>query len=411
MFKFLSAASFFNLLLRGLSMGAKFLLSIYIIKFLGIKELGVFGVFQSTVTILLIIVGLDFYSFNTRKIIEHPSLLSDYIRNQAVLHLVTYCIILPFTVIIFYQDIIAFKYLRYFFFILVFEHLSQEMFRLLVALRRSIIANIVFFIRTGIWVFILVCLGYLSPSYNTLELVFKFWLSGSILSLLIGVIYLQKEYALKWFGKIDLELIKNGVTIAFPFFLGSICYKIIEFSGRYFIDFWFSKEEVGVYTFFSGIANTLFVALYSSFIIIEAPKLIKSKTEGYEAFQTKLKFFKKGVIRIALLLLVLANIAIYPLLIFLDKQKLFDSIEVFWIMSVSITMWSFSYVYHYALYTYHFDKRILIATLVACIANIGLSFILIPRFLLVGAALAHLLSFLLVYAVKYFLWNKTQKEI
>ena len=65
-----------NLALRGITLGSKFLLSIYLVKFLSLEANGEYGIFVATISMLTYVLGLDFYSFNNREILQENSLES-----------------------------------------------------------------------------------------------------------------------------------------------------------------------------------------------------------------------------------------------------------------------------------------------------------------------------------------------
>ena len=85
-----------NLALRGITLGSKFLLSIYLVKFLSLEANGEYGIFVATISMLTYVLGLDFYSFNNREILQEKSSESGKkIKNQFVLFTLVYLIILP----------------------------------------------------------------------------------------------------------------------------------------------------------------------------------------------------------------------------------------------------------------------------------------------------------------------------
>ena len=220
-----------NLFLRGATILLKFLLSILVIKKLNIEEYGVFGLFQSTVIISTFILGFDFYNFTSREILkENAKPFSYYFMNQIAFHLFVYIFIIPLTYFVFISAVIDSNYLWLFVLILIPEHLSQELYRLLIILNKSVAATTILFLRSGGWVLLLYLLWtqkILTVNVNSILLL---WLFGAILSVLFGFKFVK----LKKINKIDFKWMLKGIKIAFPFFIGTILYKIIEFSGNCF---------------------------------------------------------------------------------------------------------------------------------------------------------------------------------
>lgn len=398
----------FNILLRGLTILLKFALSIIVIKKLSIEDYGVFGLFQSSVVILTFIIGFDFYTFSSREMLKkNEKQFNYYFGNQLAFYLIAYVLVIPLTFFIFNLGIIDSDYATLFILILISEHLSQELYRVLILLNKTVIATLVLFFRSGFWIAAL----YLFWNQNLLDVkiksIFILWLFGAVLSVVIGFRFVKIERL----RKIDFKWIAVGIKVAFPFFVGTILYKIIEFSGRYFLNFYYAEEEVGVYTFFSGIANILFVFVQTIVIIELYPKLIQSKEIDTKAFFTILNEFKKQIKQYTVVGFVLSIICIYPLLWFLDKTVLFDSILSYIILLLSNLIFCFSFISHYALYTYKKDIDILKATVLSFIFNILLSFILIPTFGILGAALSQLSAFLILLIAKSNFWKKHKLKL
>ena len=81
--------------------------------------------------------------------------------------------------------------------------------------------------------------------------------------------YLKRDYDFKDLTEaINWDWIKNGVKVSIPFFIGTLAYKVIEFSDRYMIDYYMTKADVGVYVFFGGIANTVNIVVFTLVIMI-----------------------------------------------------------------------------------------------------------------------------------------------
>ena len=81
-------------------------------------------------------------------------------------------------------------------------------------------------------------------SFNV-NILLSFWLYASIVALIIGISILSKKYKID-LSVIDKKTIINSYKFALIFFIGTVAYKIVEFSDRYFIDYYLNKESVGV---------------------------------------------------------------------------------------------------------------------------------------------------------------------
>ena len=129
--KFISE-SFINIVLRGVTLLSKFIFIFLLGKFAEDEYfLGEYGIITTSISLIIYLVGFDYYVFNTREILKSKESIIDKIRNQFFFHLIAYSFVLPLTLtIIFYFDFIDIKYFLIVFLLIISEHLGQELFRL-----------------------------------------------------------------------------------------------------------------------------------------------------------------------------------------------------------------------------------------------------------------------------------------
>jgi O-antigen/teichoic acid export membrane protein len=401
----LFSSSIINLGLRGFSMLAKFLLVIYIGKYLSVDDLGEYGLFVTTITIAIYFLGLDFYTYNTREILaKEKDKRLPLIRDQFIFHLVVYVVVLPLLLSVFAMGIIEIQYIIYFYLILVFEHLSQELYRLYTTLQKPIFANILLFLRTGLWVYAVIALWYLKvPNTQNLESIWYAWSVGSFISIIVGILYIKKEYNFKDLTqKIDWLWIKNGVKISIPFFIGTLAYKVIEFSDRYMIDYYMTKADVGIYTFFGGIANVVNIVVFTLVIMIYYPILVEQYQNNHiKEFSKNLKVFTIKTISLSIATALLIGLLISPVLNFIGKIEFQNNLNLLWLLLLANIVLNISFVPHYVLYAKGKDIIIRNVTLIGAGMNIVLNLILIKYYGINGAAIATLISFIVILTIKY----------
>ena len=395
--------SILNLGLRGLSMGARFLLILYLGKFFSLDDLGFYGIFFSTVTLSFFLLGLDFYGYSNRETLyarveDRLSVL----RAQLIFYLVTYAVFLLPLSLIFFYDVLPFEYIVFFYVILILEHLSQELYRIFTMLSYPIFANWLLFLRSGIWVYLII-LGWTILPNNTysMSVILWGWAIGAGVSVIIGFIkifQLHKGYELK---SMDLKWFIDGIKISALYFSSTIALKIIEFSSRYMLEYWGSLREVGIFTFYNQIANMINVVIFTLFIMVVYPKLVLLVNQNNirELLQVKRNMMNKILIYSSSLAILLI-IIIKPILYLINKSDFFDEINTFYILILSNIILNVSLVYHYVLYAFRKDFSLFISTAIGAAANILLNIILIQGFGLIGAAVAALLSYIILALLK-----------
>lgn len=397
-----SIKNLLNLGSRGFSMGARFLLILYLGKYFDVEELGTFGILSTSIILAYLLVGLDFYAFATREIIENKN-KANAIFNQLVFYILAYVAFLPIIIyILFGNDVLEETFIIPFLLLLFNEHLGQEFFRLFTALQKPLTANIILFFRTGSW--ILVFLGFhylnvLSEEQVNLFNLLLFWLAGSAFSNVISIVIVYKQF--QWNDiTISFSWIKSGIKVSLWFFAATVAYKIIEYSNRYIIDFYHGKEEVGYYTFFNQIASLINIVVFTLIIMQLYPELVMLAKKDKKAFQIKYQNFYRNIFTWSIISSAAASLLIYPILIYLDKQVYFDNIAVFWWLILSNILLNLSFAPHYALYAIQKDKQLFYSTLTGSVINLLANFILIPFYGASGAAAGMAIGFLFVYILK-----------
>ena len=398
-----------NLVLRGITLGSKFLLSIYLVKFLSLEANGEYGIFVATISMLTYVLGLDFYSFNNREILqENSSESGKKIKNQFFLFTIVYLIVLPLLYVLGLFDFIGEKYVFLFYLILIFDHISIELYRLLVVFSKPIQANMNLFLRTGIWILVLIFAWHNDfEELKNLKSVFNFWMIGSFLSVAYSIFSLSTTgISIPWREKIETKWILAGLKIATPFFIATLSYKTIQFADRYMVEFYLGTKQTGVYYFFSNISMLIETFVQTTVVMIYSPQLIASLKKD-KPFQINIfKTFSKEIVIYSVLAVVSVCAIIYPLLYIVEKTELFLSISVFFVMVTTRFIFNISLIYHFKLYVAKKDRIIMTSTLVAVLFNISLNFILIPYYGLIGGALATLVSILIMMGFKLFYAKK-----
>ena len=407
MIKILENKKITNLFLRALTLFLKFILPILIIKELSIADYGVYGIFQSTILIGTFVIGFDFYNYSFREITEENNRSFNFcFQHQLIFHLIGYIILIPIFFFTVSDDLIAANYLWLFIIILVGEHISQELYRLLILVGKTIPATISFFIRAGLWIAPLYFVWSLNLLEKKIEIIFYFWGTAVLISVLFAFFFIKFSFV----EKIDWKWMLRGIRISIPFLIGTICYKLIEFSGRYFLKFHHSDEAVGIYTFFTGIASVLFVLVHTVVIIESFPKLLQAKNEGRIKFLSTLKTFNKQVVKYSVIGFLISIIGIYPLLLFLNKEELFDYFTSYLILLLSTVLYCISYIPHFALYAYGKDLKILLVNIIVLCINLVLGFIFIPKYSIIAVAIIQIICFLILFLLKQFLWIKEKNQ-
>ncbi|MFL9542837.1 hypothetical protein ACKESD_13000, partial [Acinetobacter baumannii] len=158
----LKLAPLINLSIKALTLLGKFILIFYIAKYLPPQEVGIYGLLVVLVSYSLYAVGFDFYTFSTRELLhKEKEKWGSFLKAQGYLILFAYLLFLPLILII-SSCFIDIKWLLFLFFLIILEHLNQEVMRLLIIDKKLVWANNLLFIRSGLWCYIIIAAMYFS---------------------------------------------------------------------------------------------------------------------------------------------------------------------------------------------------------------------------------------------------------
>lgn len=395
----------FGLLYRLGGVAAKFFLVIYISKELSLTDLGLYNIFSATVAWSVFLLGFEFHYYTTREIVgEQKWKVGQFIFNQFVFHLSGLFILAIIAAVLVSFQFIPGSLLLYFIFISLFDQLSQEGARILIAINNFQVSNLIYFVKNGVWVYFLFALSLLGIIHIDIQSILTFWLLSTAGAFAIVIFNFQKRgFLLKKNFLIDKKWILNGLAVSLPFLLTTISVLTIDYSNRYFIDFFLGKEMVGVYGFFQGIASIPVTLITSIFIAQNSPQLIYVYKFDPDNTKKKKSILKKFAIQnlvVSTLFIAGSFICIPWLLDFVGKEQLANNVEVFFLMFVYILIFSIESVVHTTLYSKQYDKFLLFSSIGGGVLNLVLNYYLIPRFGLHGAVYATIASTLVMFLMR-----------
>lgn len=407
----------YNLFIRIFSIFPKLFLIVIISKKWSLNEIGSFNLFSTSIILLTFILGLDYYNYSNRKLIECPKTERiNIIFKQFFFYLLTYCIVLPLSYFLFYKSSFPQEWTEYFYLILITEHLSQEIYRILNILEKQLVASVLLTIRTGLWIFILVLFTY-NWSLNVINIsmstVLSYWTIGCVISFLCSMFILYKEISFLHssdFSFSFLELFnwyKDSFKITALYLMMTISYKSLEYGGRYFVTYFHGLETLGIYSIFYQISNLINIFVEASIITFLYPKLVKFYTENNKLrFKEEVDKSIKRILGICFffgIILILGEQIIFS---FLSKKYLSNYLNLYIIILAGNTLFMTANLYHYGLYGMQKDNAIFKSTIYGFLINIISTLILLPILGIYSVAVGSFIAYLVLFLLKYFYFKQ-----
>jgi len=208
--------------------------------------------------------------------------------------------------------------------------------------------------------------------------------------------------------KFDNRILRESLLFGIPFIFSSLAGMLLNMGDRYILKLLVNYKEVGLYNLGYKVAGILNVFLMQSFFLSFAPIAYKmyGQKGGKRYFSKMLTYFVFALFWVGLGLS------------FFSKEliKLLALNPDYWIAYQVVPYIILAYIFSGARYVVSIGlnlkrktKYIAYCTIGAAILNIGLNFILIPKYKMMGAAVATIISFVALYFATYFIANRFYK--
>lgn len=354
-----------NLALRAATLGVKFAFILSLAIFLPPEQVGLYGLITVTILYSIYFVGLEFYTFSTRDLVARPR--RDWTRllsSQIVFSGVMYVVVLPVSSLLFWLEMLPWSVMGAFVVLVVLEHLSTELMRLLVAMENPLLATFILFIKQALWAVCFTFAMWLNPEFRNLSDLLFFWIAGTLVSILVGI---TPFWRLDWrgaFSAVDWVWVQRGLRVAIPLLVSSIAVRSMFTVDRYAFEALNGLALLGAYSVYMGVASAMLSFMESAVFVFYYPRMMKSYKNGdMSTFEIAYNNLTKQSLLWLTGLMVVATTSgmiIFPLL---DQRIYADNISLFVATVFAMGVYIVGYVPQYGLYTTGKDSSILISNL------------------------------------------------
>lgn len=353
-------APLINLSIRALTLLGKFILLFYMAKFLSAEEVGIYGLIVVLVSYSLYAVGFDFYTFSTRELVlKEKKEWGSFLKSQSFLIFFAYITILPLILFLASYSI-PLKWLYFLGFLIIFEHLNQELMRLLIIDKKVVLANNLLFIRSGLWCYAIIAGMFLSLVSKRLDSILYAWISFDVIALLLSWILLKKGLIFDKGLQIKKDWLKRGLKICLPLLFSTLILRAITTTDRIWLEHLEGLEVIAAYSLFIGLTNALISFLETGVFSFIYPQMIQEKNNPREFRKLikKMLFQSLGLSLVISLVLV----ASFPYFLhWIGKDIYYSYKHIFYVVLFANILYCISMVPHYILYAKHKDTKIIVS--------------------------------------------------
>ena len=357
-----SSDRFINILLRGLTLVSRFGLLFFLAKFLDPEKVGEFGLLVASIGYLVYVIGFEFYVYSNREVaLNNNETQLFFLKNQLTLGLFTYLCIMPIIWIFFKYLSLPLIYLNIGMAILLFDYISLELYRYLVATQRQLKAGLLLFMRSGLWPLFVVLVMFFYDGFKNLDSVLYFWAFGSFTSVVYGVYILdiQLPNNFKWFYVYDFAWIRRGLKITFLYFLAALSVQAVFVLDRFLLESILGLDILAVYVLFISIIFAITSFIDAGVFAYLYPKLlVMAKDQEFIAFY---KLFNEMINQVLFCVVTLSSLV--GVLYFYGVEYLDNEVyrEYWFILPLLLLMVFFQLLgtcYQFGLYALNEDRVI-----------------------------------------------------
>ena len=208
--------------------------------------------------------------------------------------------------------------------------------------------------------------------------------------------------------KFEKDIIGTSLKYGIPLILSAMAINLLNGSDRYIIKLLKNYTELGLYELgykVAGVVNMFVIMPFGLTLLPIAFKIYK--TEGDKKYYSKLQTYV-----VFLLLWAGFSLSIFSkeiIMLFAQNSSYYPAYKVVPLIVLAYVIYGKSLISSLGMYLTGKNHYVAIITIICAGLNIGLNFILIPKYGMVGAAFNTVLSFLILDILSVFASNKYYK--
>ncbi len=383
------------IVLRGASAAGKFALSLYMLTFLGLSELGVFGLLIAATTAAPAILGFGLSDWTTRTVIGLPGRRAmPLVATRMTFTLAVHAVVQPLFWVV--NALAGYPipagYALPIALIVLLEHIAADSHGPLVARGRILLTSVNLFIRAGLWPMAVIAIGLVYPPARTLMWVLVAWVAGLATMMVVLAFATLRRGRWRWLG-FRWDWLRDALPRSWALYLSALGAVGSLYTDRFIISFFAGLELTGVYVFFWSAANVVHsISVYGTFHP-RVPTLVAAAQEGdFKTFRKRLIHCQAETMAWAILLSTMLWVAVDLFTKFADKPQLSAHSELFIWIIVAMLLRILADSYHFVLYALHRDRMIVAVNLAGAATSAILNALLVSSLAIVGAVTASLVT-------------------
>ncbi|MBR0777401.1 lipopolysaccharide biosynthesis protein [Bradyrhizobium diazoefficiens] len=268
-----------NLILRSSTLGLRFLLALYIAKFLGFEATGVYGLTVGITGLVPALIGWGLNYFVAREVVgRRPADAVPLVKDRLLVTTISLALLTLAAIVTAFAGGFEITRLHVIIAILVWlETYALDLHLPLIGLELSNQANMLVFIRSAVWIPPIVALGFLLPKFQTVEIILEAWIVADVCALGI-LFFIGRHWHIRKSLRrtIDFAWIRARLRRSWYIYLSDLGIVGFMYADRYIVSYFLGLTATGIYTFFWSLTNALQTLVATTVVQIALPALVKS---------------------------------------------------------------------------------------------------------------------------------------
>ncbi len=388
--------------LRLATFGGKLALTLYMGRYLGLADIGAYGLVFGAVMVFTILLGCRLDYVMSRELVRVPSNTAALkMRDQGVFYLINYLIAAFCSVFLLATDTAAIgtRMLAYVVALTITNSCVDLTYSNLNAMERPLLANALFFIPGGAWCLVAIGLGIVDRDLRTVDTVLTAWFAGNVAYCLATCWALR---AMPWreaFRQpINWSWIRRSVRKSFLFWIGMLCLSVGGYVDRFILAHFLGLDEVGIATFYLSLASAVLTLVQATVLAVAYPRLVASHRAGLtETFQRDVQQASRQVLLMATIcgLGVALTVPLFGSL--LGRPEFATYAPILWLIVAAIWIKANGELLYQILFARHQDRAIWLGNLLYLLPAVATTSLFVWLMGLYGVGVGAIVASLFIY--------------
>jgi hypothetical protein len=275
---------FGNFIVKIVTFAAKSLTIFYLAKILDEDLFAKLGLIAAITIYYIYLAGMELHTLSNREFIIANEERKIYILNNLFVYysvsafigyFVVYNVLSSLEISKFSNELIVISL------IIITEHLALEVYRLLIASEKQLVASYTHLLRVS-WIFAIIFLDITIAKVEFIQVI-GFWLIFNIIGGLFGLVYVIKNTKISLnFARPDFNWLSKLLMKSFPFLVAALSLGGLSSIDRFLINTDYSIKTLAGYVFYFSIFNAIYSLIEAAIYVFAYPKLILQKENRIE---------------------------------------------------------------------------------------------------------------------------------